>query len=177
MPLAMPRIPFFQALRKTFAGPRPWIEAIAVALTIFALFVFLPVWTTPGNDVAFQLHLISPMTYALMSALALLNGILIEMQWYLRRNRLSAGTGKQATTAFGIIATSFLSTIACASCYSSVLALLGLGGTAFVVTNRWWFAAIALSLTVFALAHTSRRVMGLCAACEIRPQKTSFRLW
>lgn len=171
------QIPLIQAFHKVFVEPRPYIESTVITLVIFALFILVPVWTTPGNDVRFQLGLITPVTYGLMAALSVLNGLLIEMQLYLRRHRLTEMSAKQATTAIGIVATAFLSTIACASCYSSVLALLGLGGTAFVVTNRWWFAAGAIALTVFALAHASRRVMGLCTSCEVKPKKAGFRLW
>ncbi len=172
----MYEIPFIAAYKKVFARSRAFIETILVTLAIFALFVLVPVWTTPGNDVSFQLHLISWPTYVLMGALSVLNGVLIQMQLYLRRHRLVEAGVKQATTFIGILGTSFLSTLACASCYSSLLAFFGLSGTVFIVTNRWWFAAAALALTAFALAHTSRRVMGLCAACEVKARPV-FKLW
>ena len=159
------RIPILSAIKTVFTRPRHWVEALCIAIAIFALFVMVPVWTTPGNSIPFELHLIPWGVYILMIALALLNGVLIEMQLYIRRHQLAPATGKHAATAAGIAISSLFATIGCAACYSSLLALLGLGGTAFVVTNRWWFAATALGLTCVALVYTVRRVTGNCA-CE-----------
>lgn len=163
----MKRFPLRAALQKTFVQPTDYAVALGVSAAVFALFVLVPVWTTPGNDVAFQLHLLSWPVLTLMVALSLLNGVLVHMQLWLRKRRLADSAGKQAAGAVGILVSSIAATMACAACYSSLLALFGLGGTIFVATYRWWFAAFALSLTLFALYHTSRRVLGLCDACKI----------
>lgn len=169
------RLPWFtsiaQASRKALAAPRDWFVFGAIATAIFFAFVLLPVMTTPGDDILFQLSITKPNTFALMIALALLNALLITMQLHIRRVRKAAlALGehvKRATTAFGIITSAFVSTIACASCYSSVLAVFGLGGTIFVVTHRWWFAAGAIMLTLVALLYTSRRINRECTTCTI----------
>ncbi len=163
----MARFPLAAALKKTFAKPTDYASAAGIAFAVFALFVLVPVWTTPGNDVRFQLHLLPWSVLALMVVLSVSNGVLVHMQLWLRRHRLAVGTGKQAAGALGILASSIAATMACAACYSSLLAVFGLGGTIFVATYRWWFAAFAFALTVYALYHTSRRVLGLCDACRI----------
>ncbi len=163
----MTRFPLAAALKKTFAKPADYASAGGIAFAVFALFVLVPVWTTPGNDVRFQLHLLPWSVVALMAVLSVSNGVLVQMQLWLRRHRLAVGTGKQAVGAFGILVSSIAATMACAACYSSLLAIFGLGGTIFVATYRWWFAAFALGLTAFALYHTARRVMGLCDTCRI----------
>lgn len=162
----MPRFPLRTALKKTFVKPVDYATGVGVALAVFALFVFVPVLTTPGNDLAFQLHLLSWPVLVLMIVLSVLNGVLVQMQIWLRRHRLVSHNVKHAAGALGILVSGIAATLACAACYSPLLALFGLGGTIFVATYRWWFAALALALTVFALYHTSRQVLGLCDACR-----------
>ncbi len=169
------RLPWYtsvsHASRAALSAPRDWFAFAAIAFSIFSAFILLPVVTTPGNDVVFQLSIMKPDVYALMIALALLNALLISMQLHIRRVRKAAVAfgehAKHATTAAGIITSSFLSTIACASCYSSVLALFGLGGTIFLVTHRWWFAAGAIALTFAAIVYASRRINRECNTCTI----------
>ncbi len=171
----MSRVPVIQALRIAFADGRARFEAVFFALAVFMLFVLVPVWTTPGDDVGFQLHLLKPGVIALLVALAILNGILIEMQLYLHRQHRAEPKATEAAEAVGfvgIVVSTILATLGCAACYSSILALFGLGGTIFVVTNRWWFAAGALGLTLIALAHTSRRVAGVCTSCKVPRRKS-----
>lgn len=163
----MKRFPLRAALKKTFVKPTDYAVGFGVALAVFALFVFVPVFTTPGNDLAFQLHLLSWPVIGLMVVLSVLNGVLVQMQLWLRRHKLVSHNVKHAAGAMGILVSSIAATMACAACYSSLLALFGLGGTIFVATYRWWFAAFAFSLTLFALYHTSRQVLGLCDTCKI----------
>ena len=167
----MAAMPWFQrvlqASKKTMVAPRDWGRLFLIAGAIFALFVMIPVLTTPGNDVAFQLSITPANVFVLMVALSLLNGLLITMQWKLRReHKQHRLTAKEGTTVFGMVASAFAATVACAACYSSVLAVFGLGGTIFLVTHRWWFAAAALLLTLFALHHTSRAMTGKCEVCK-----------
>lgn len=163
----MTRFPLRAALKKTFVKPTDYAVGFGVALAVFALFVFVPVLTTPGNDVAFQLHLLSWPVLVLMFVLSVFSGILVQMQLWLRRHRLVSHNAKHAAGAMGILVSGIAATLACAACYSSLLAIFGLGGTIFVATYRWWFAAFAMALTVYALYHTSRTVLGLCDACKI----------
>ena len=162
----------FHALKTVFAEPIAWLQAIVISLALFALLFMIPVWTTPGNDIAFQWHISEPSVLFLMALLSVLNGVLFTMHLHIRKHRgqglAGVGKGKQATTLLGIAATSFASTIACAACYSSVLAIFGLSGTIFVVTHRWWFAGGAVLLSSYATYQTSRKINHECNACEIK---------
>jgi hypothetical protein len=140
------------------------------SVLVISLFILLPVWTTPGNDVLFQLRLYKPPVFVLMVILALLNGYLLALHLHLHRHTQRGEPAKEIAEEAGILTTSIAATIGCAACYSSLLSLFGLGGTVFIVTHRWWFAAIAIGLSLWGIYHTSKRVAGTCPACMIHKQ-------
>jgi hypothetical protein len=135
------------------------------SLVIFALFVLIPVWTTPGNDIAFQLTLFKPSAYVLMISLSIMNGMLLTIQRELRIRRVGRFGAKQGAAGAGIVSSSVLATVGCAACYSSLLSLFGLGGSVFIVSHKWWFAAAAVSLSLYALYHNARTLTGACERC------------
>ncbi len=142
-----------------------------IAILIFVFLVLVPVWSTPGNDFLFQLQITPPFVILLMAVLSLGNSLLILMQYHIRHagHRRDAKTkAKEGVTLFGIIASSLAATIACAACYSSILALFSLSATAFVVEHREWFALAALLITYFALHYSARRVNHGCQVCEVK---------
>jgi hypothetical protein len=155
------------AFRETLAERGRRGQMAAIAVVVFALFVLVPVWTTPGNDVLFQLGLFTPSLYALIVTLSVLNAYVIVQQLHIRKTARAAFGKKHAATGFGIITSSIAATLACASCYSSVLAMFGLGGTLFIVEHRWWFAAFALGLSLASVYYGSRRIAGGCKTCTI----------
>jgi len=157
------------ALKTVFSEPYAWLQALVLSLGIFAFLFMIPVLTTPGNDIAFQWHILAPEVLFLMLLLSALNGVLFTMHLHIRTHGGKGKRVKSATTLLGIAATSFASTVACAACYSSVLAVFGLGGTIFVESHRWWFGGGAILLSSYALFHTSRRINHECNACEIKP--------
>lgn len=155
------------AVRETLSSPMRWFLFFGIAFVIFSFFVLIPVWTTPGNDILFQLSIFKLDVYLLMITLSLLNALVIVMQFHVRHEAKKKVSGKHAATGFGIVTSSIAATIACASCYSSILALFGLGGTLFIVEHRWWFAIFALGLSFVAIVYTSKRVAGGCESCTI----------
>lgn len=157
-----------EALKVSLDSPRAWLTAGAVAFGVFTLLIMVPVWTTPGNDLAFQLSITPWEVLLLMALLSALNGLLFTMHRHVKRIRKGkAAQAKEATTLLGIAGASMLSTVACAACYSSVLAVFGAGGTAFIVTNRWWFSALAIGLTLFAMHAVAKQVNGECNVCKV----------
>lgn len=146
-----------------------WIFGIA-SVAIFALLYMVPVWTTPGNTIAFHFSILPTWVFVLMIGLALLNGLLIAMQSHIHdvtKKRSAAQTAKESATAFGILSSALVSTIACAACYSSVLSLFGLGATTFVVQYQAYIAVFALGLSLVALYYTAKRVENKCQVCVV----------
>lgn len=154
-------------IRKSLAGTTDKLLFAAIACVIFVLFVMLPVWTTPGNDLAFQLALFTPGVYALMASLSILNALVISMQVHIRREQKAKIGAGQVGSGLGAVGVSLIATIGCAACYSSVLALFGLAGTVFIVEHRAWFATAAVALASFAIYHSGRKIAGGCNVCRI----------
>ena len=159
----------YSASKKALERPTDWLVLLLVAFSVFALFVLLPVWTTPGNDIAFQLSIVSPLMYVLMIALALLNALVISMQLYIRRFNAELGStgARETSSGIGALAASLVAMMGCAACYSSVLAILGLGGSLFVAKYRFWIAGAAIVLALIAIHLTSKRINGGCQKCTI----------
>ncbi len=152
-----------QASKKVLKERGGVARMVAISAAVFLLLLELPVLTTPGNDIAFQWNLLKPSVRALMIVLALANGLLFTMHLHLRKAGHKT-TLKHAATGTGILTAAVASTLACAACYSSLLAVVGLGGTAFVVMHQWWFAAGAIGLTGYAITQTSKKVNGTCSS-------------
>lgn len=166
---------FFDAIRKTLSGPREVMEWLLFSGSFFFLLVMVPVWTTPGDDLFFQLSITPPGVIVLMAVLALSNALIIMMQLHIRkttsaRRKLHA-KATEGATALGILFGSLAATIACAACYSSLLALFGLGATTFVVEQRDWIAAFTLILTGIALYYSSKRINNNCEVCTVPRRK------
>ena len=151
--------------------PEGWAWLLAGGLAIFWLLVLIPVWTIPGNDVRFQLSLLTPALWFIMVGLSLGNGLLLAMQARIRKQRKAVSAKelrKGAITVGSLGATIFSSTIACAACYSALFSFLGLGTAAVLVRNRFWIAGLAFLITVFAIYNSSKALNGHCEECRIK---------
>lgn len=129
----------------------------------------IPVWTTPGNDFFFQISITPPLIVGLMVTLSLFNALLIVMHSYIRKiNKSQKIFGvKETAGGAGIIVSSLMATIGCAACYSSVIAIVGLGSATFIVEHRLWFIGGALFLVFVALAYTGNKIEYGCEVCKI----------
>ena len=160
----------FQATRTVFdVRKNRWIFVIASVL-IFTLLYMVPVWTTPGDDILFHFSILPKWVFVLMIILALGNGLLIAMQSYIydvSKVWSASEKVKESATALGILSTAFMSTIACAACYSFVFSLFGLGVTTFVVKYQAYIGLFALILTIWSLYYSARRVRNDCLACKV----------
>lgn len=149
---------------KTFATRRDVVVGIALAFAAFALFVMVPVWTTPGNDVRFQLSLLTPQTLAAMIVLALANAVLLSMHLYLRRTKAKVAT-RETVGGFALLGSSVIATLGCASCYSSILSAFGLGGVIFFGKYGGYVSAAIVAVSLYAVWMTAKRIDGTCTRC------------
>lgn len=162
----------FNGIKETLSSVKGVALFLAISLLIFVLLILIPVWTTPGNDFLFQLSILEPFILGLLIVLSLANGLLLTMQLHIRavvreRKSLTHHVAR-AGTAMGVVVSSLISTVACAACYSAVLAVFGLGTTAFVVQHRGWFAVAALTITGAAIYYSARRINHNCEVCEVK---------
>lgn len=145
--------------------------AIAAVL-FFALFVALPIWTIPGNSLAFQLKIFRPYDYALMGILAILVGLTVSLETYSGRRRRGADDGArlavQGTLSGGLgVFAAVVGTATCGSCLAVLFGLLGLGAasTFFVLQNQQTFLLAAMGVMLIALFVAARRVSRVCRSC------------
>lgn len=159
---------FFQPFQKVFRRPIAIFRFFIVSAAIFSTLILIPVLTIPGNDFLFQLEILDPIILELFIALSILNSLLIEFQLYIKRE-VKARQGAATKAGFlSVILSSLSATLVCAACYSSVLALLGLGVSAFLVKYRLIVGAIALLLTLIALYYSGKRINNHCEVCKVR---------
>jgi len=71
------------AIKQIIKKPSYLFLCVGIAVAFFALFIAIPVFTIPGNDLAFQLSIFRTRDYALMIFLAVLVGLNFAMQAYI----------------------------------------------------------------------------------------------
>lgn len=146
---------------------------LSFALFFFALFIFIPVATTPGNTLAFQLSIFRVQDYFLMIFLALLVGFNFSMNIYTWRKQrqlanVSGFAAGGATAGFGGMFAAIVGSASCASCLASLFGIMGLGigSVAFVLKYQTFFLLGAIALVLFSLYFTARKINRHCASCE-----------
>lgn len=154
---------------------------LSFALFFFALFVFIPVATTPGNTLAFQLSIFRVQDYFLMTLLAFLVGLNFSMNIYAWRKskrfdyaqrkqsaNISQSAASGAAAGFGGAFAAIVGTATCASCLAFLFGIvgLGIGSVAFVLKYQTFFLLGAIALVLFSLYFTARKVNKHCASCK-----------
>lgn len=141
---------------------------LVLFLALFALFVFIPVWTVQGNTLATQLDIFSFRDYAVIVLLSSLSALFITMQVYIMRHK---GKIKGVSTAvgggLGALFAGVLGTAFCASCLAPLFALFGIGfgGVIFVLEYRFYFVMGITLLMLIAIYLTARKINKVCASC------------
>lgn len=122
------------ANKLVFSDKRYLFGFLAVAFAMFWLLLYIPIRTIPGNDLAFQLSILTPKDWFLFTILPVLTALSIVMNVYILKNKHSlrsndlkgsaqdgAAMAGQGGTGFlsGIIASVF-GTATCASCVATI---------------------------------------------------------
>lgn len=151
-----------------------WFVGFAIIALI--LFVLVPVWSVPGNDVFFQLSLFTFGNWILFFVLALLIALLLTMQIFIfRRAKNTAikakNLGNAATGAAGAYAGilgGVFATAACSWCVAAAFGFLGTGAVLFIAQNQLWAVLVAVGIMFVSLYFASRSVVRECENCEIK---------
>lgn len=160
----------FSATIRVLKQPRCALLCIAVALIFFALFIAVPVFTTPGNSFGFQLSIFRTWDYALMSLLALLVGLnsaFVFQTWRQKRNVKKTSLAHGAVTGLSGIFGAVVGTAACASCLAALFGLIGLGtgSVFFVLKNQPYFLLGAIAFMLVSLYFSARKINKVCTSC------------
>lgn len=151
------------------------VTLLVLSALLFAMFLLVPVWTIPGNTLAFQISIYLPRDYVLTGFLAGVTGLFLVLQTDLFRQhrglRAKLGlVGKGgAGSAAGILA-AILGTAACASCVAVLLGFLGIGTVFALIRYRWFVVVGAIVLMLISIGLTLKHLAGRCPQCEMRPQ-------
>lgn len=162
-----------QATKETLATSPRRIAFVLLVVVTFGLFVWIPVKLIPGNDLPFQLSIMTRLDFAMFGILSVLNALLILMQWHLfqlRRLRARSGVGMVITGGVGGLSATFasvLSTASCGACVTGFLGFLGTGGVLFVLDNRWQISLVSILIVVIALAIASNTIASGCKVCNV----------
>ncbi len=161
------------ASKLVFSDKRYLLGFLVVAFAMFWLLLYIPVRAIPGNDLAFQLSILTPRDWFLFTALPILTALSIIMNIYILKIKRSAqdrvSMAGQGGTGFlsGVIASVF-GTATCASCVASFFGFLGVGGVLFLLQYRTFITVGAIILMLISLYFTSKRVLNACEECRIR---------
>ncbi|MBI1960764.1 MAG: hypothetical protein HYS43_00595 [Candidatus Liptonbacteria bacterium] len=140
---------------------------LLLALFFFGLFVLIPIITTPGNTLAFQLSIFRVRDYALMVSLALLVGLNFSMNIYARREQKRSAAVSGSAAGIGGIFGAIVGTASCTSCLAYLFGIMGLGfgSVAFVLEYQTFFLLGAIALVVLALYFAARKINKACDSC------------
>ncbi len=163
---------FISPIKKTVGTRIGMLEWLTLSCTVFLILVLIPVFSTPGNTLFFQLRIMPTWALFVLITLSILNALLILMQLYIKKEtkhrKKASEHAKQGATAASIFLSALAATIACAACYSSIFAFLGLGATAFLVHWQVPIAILSIVITLFALYYSGRRINNNCEVCKLK---------
>lgn len=143
---------------------------VILFLGFLALYVMLPVWFIPGNDLFFQLSLFGVGEWILLPVLSLLTSLLITMQIY-----LFARVGKRAFSdgGTGVVSAMMATVVGVTGCIGCsigiVVGFLGMSTVIFLIQYQFQIAAVAILIFLGALFLIARRIEGYCKECEVSP--------
>lgn len=164
------------AHKLVFSDKRYLFGFLVTAFAMFWLLLYIPIRAIPGNDLAFQLSILTPKDWFLFTVLPVLTALSMVMNIYILKNKGSAQDGAvivgQGGTGFfsGIIASVF-GTATCASCVATIFGFLGIGGVLFLLQYRTYITTAAIILLLISLYFTSKRVLNACESCRIGVHK------
>lgn len=134
------------------------------------LFVLVPVWSVPGNDISFQLSLFTFGNWILFTVLALLIALLLTMQIFIFRRaknnavraRGLSNVASGAAGAYAGILGGVFATAACSWCVAAVFGFLGTGTVLFIAENQLWAVLVALSIMLISIYFASEKIVNDC---------------
>ena len=160
------------ANKLVFSNKRYLIGFFLTAFAMFWLLLYIPIRTIPGNDLAFQLSILTPKDWFLFTILPALTALSIVMNVYILKHKRSiqdsvSMAGKGGTGFLSGIVASVFGTATCASCVVSIFGFLGAGGVFFLLQYRTAITTGAIILLLISLYFTSKRVLNACESCRV----------
>ena len=164
-----------EAIRIVFSERVSFLYLCCGMLVFGFIYVYIPVFITPGNSLAFFLEITPWWAILLLLLLSILMGILTAMQFYIWRTMRKA-RAHEIGLGLGAVLSSFLSGIfssaTCAACISALFSFfIPPVGILVLLSYRWWIIATGAILVLFSIRLTSKRVVHGCAQCNTQMTK------
>lgn len=160
------------AIKKVFQTGSYLLIFLVSAAALFLSLVTIPLFTIPGNTIAFQLKIFTAQNYLLMTIISVLAGLNLALSWYGFAQQKKIGSVSQSVAggAVSTIAGIFGAVVGTASCLGCLVALLGLvglgvGSALFILKNQSYFLLGAIALMIISLYFAARKVNKICNSC------------
>jgi len=162
---------------KTVLAKRSYkIWLVILTLLAIILFVLVPVWSVPGNDISFQVSLFTAQNWLLFAVLAPLVALLLTMQVFIFRRAQNAaakakslgGAASGVVGSYAGILGGVFATAACSWCVAVVFGFLGTGTVLFIAQNRFWAVLVAIGILLISLYFASKKVVNACDCAPIK---------
>lgn len=157
------------AIRQVFKTRRYVLIFLVSAVVLFVSLVAFPLFTIPGNTIAFQLKIFTAQNYLLMAFLSILAGLNFALSWYgfVQQKKVSDVSQAVAGGAVSTIAGFFGAVVATASCLGCLVALLslvglGVGSALFILKNQSYFLLGSIALMIISLYFAARKINKVC---------------
>lgn len=158
------------ALKSLFAAAYFRVLFAVIWILLFVLLYFLPVWTTPGNDVRFQARIFGAADYALLLLLSGMSALVILMQIKIFGSGRHAHAGETAIGGMGAVAgvvSSVFTTATCGLCVAALFSFLGFGTILALLEYRWYIAGASGILLLASLYLSTQRLVNGCRSCKV----------
>lgn len=171
----------FTAIKIVFSNKSYIVGFLVITITLFWLFLYIPVRLIPSNDFAFQLSILRPNDIFLLILLSLLTALSLTLHFYLLRKKVSnkgitltIGSSFAGSTV-GIFGSLF-ATASCAACVATILGFLGAGTVFFLLDHRKLIIVFSIMFMLISLYFTAQKVLGICEACSVENKSHKKRL-
>lgn len=160
-----------RATRTVLRSPQRLTLFLVLGLGVFWVLVLIPVKTVPGNDIVFQLSIMTPENYLLFISLSLLTALSVVMQWHLLRQRRqkkpAALTVYAGAGGASVLVASVFGAVTCSSCAVALFGFLGTGVAFTMIQYRNAMVLGALAILSISLYFTARKINAACETCFV----------
>ena len=153
----------YKASKRILSNRNYLLTFIFISILFLTIFILIPVFAIPGNDILFQLGIFTYWNYILMFTLATFVSLMISMQIYnykLKKSIKRAG-GAVAGGFSGFIAGLF-GTASCASCVAAIFGFLGVGTVFLLIKYQWYIVGISLVFILLSIYFNSLSIERGC---------------
>ena len=164
------RSSLLDAVRLVFSERMSYITLIVSSIIMLVIYLLLPVYLVPGNDLLFNLSLTQWWQYLLFVFLAMGTGLVLTLQryiWQVKKDLLRSSS-TSLLTGFSTILASVFSSATCLSCLSSVLVVfVPASSLLLLIKYRLLIALLRMILIILSLFLSLRTIAGHCTRCVV----------